>query len=714
MNVQELGVVALVDTGSTKTIITTNLCRRLKLQMKLSSCTISTLSGGKASSTLQTEVPINTVAGVLQINCIVIDLILDGVDFLIGIDAINLLEGVHVCNGKVTFGRSLADVPREVGLMCEVSDCAALRIDEEDFEAYFSQGKWTAKWKWKVDPPTNFKYIPNYEVKPHIKDQFNEKVNEWIQNGWLQPYEGEVKATIPLMAEEQVIKKKVRPVLDYRQLNEFILSYTGDSDVCEEKLRKWRKVGSSCKMLDLKDAYLQVHIAEELWPYQVVNYQGKRYCLTRLGFGLNSAPRIMTHILRKVLEIREEIRDATDNYIDDILVNETNMYLQANCARQAVDCKTARVLGLQLTEFQGKLIWRRGNTMPQLGKEELSRREYFSICGKLTGHYPVGGWLRVACSYAKRLCNGVGWNDKVGKEAMEVIEAIIQEVNAKDPVQGKWSVDKNEVSKCEVWTDASAIATGALLCHDGMVIEDGGWLRKRDDKAHINLAELDAALKGINLAIKWQFAEIELKVDSATVYGWIVSCLKETHKPRIYGLSELLVRRRLQIIKELTEEYKLKICLELVPSSKNKADVLTRIAKEMKVKEKKEELCGITCASTVQEVHDLHHFGLNKTLFTCKRLGIDANQEEVMEIIKSCGRCSSIDPRPENWEKGSLHVNNTWQRLACDITHYNHTKFLTVMDCGPSRFCIWRRVANEDGTTIAKELRNIFFRERSA
>lgn len=35
-----------------------------------------------------------------------------------------------------------------------------------------------------------------------------------------------------------------------------------------------------------------------------------------------------------------------------------------------------------------------------------------------------------------------------------------------------------------------------------MVAEDATWLRKNDYN-HINVAELDAVLKGINLAIKW-------------------------------------------------------------------------------------------------------------------------------------------------------------------------------------------------------------------
>ena len=49
--------------------------------------------------------------------------------------------------------------------------------------------------------------------------------------------------------------------------------------------------------MDLKSASLQIHVAEKLWKYQLVRYKGKTYCLMRLGFELNSAPRIMTRIL---------------------------------------------------------------------------------------------------------------------------------------------------------------------------------------------------------------------------------------------------------------------------------------------------------------------------------------------------------------------------------------------------------------------------------
>ena len=52
-----------------------------------------------------------------------------------------------------------------------------------------------------------------------------------------------------------------------------------------------------------------------------MSYRGKYYYLTRLGFGLNCGPIIMSRIL-EVLSLTEVIAAGTDNYIDDILVCE--------------------------------------------------------------------------------------------------------------------------------------------------------------------------------------------------------------------------------------------------------------------------------------------------------------------------------------------------------------------------------------------------------
>ena len=55
-----------------------------------------------------------------------------------------------------------------------------------------------------------------------------------------------------------------------------------------------------------------------------------------------------------------------------------------------------------------------------------------------------------------------------------------------------------------VWVDASSVATGMALETNGTVIEDVCWIRPTNDAQYINLAELDAALKGVNLALQWE------------------------------------------------------------------------------------------------------------------------------------------------------------------------------------------------------------------
>ena len=43
-------------------------------------------------------------------------------------------------------------------------------------------------------------------------------------------------------------------------------------------------------------------------------------------------------------------------------------------------------------------------------------------------------------------------------------------------------------------------ATGAIFLIGGVADEDASWLRKKDDFNHMNVAELEGILKGINLS----------------------------------------------------------------------------------------------------------------------------------------------------------------------------------------------------------------------
>ena len=126
------------------------------------------------------------------------------------------------------------------------------------------------------------------------------------------------------MAVEQPNKSKVRPVMDYRELNSYVKSFPGqDTAVCGEKLREWRKMGNKVTLLDLKKAYLQLFIDIELQRFQTVRFRGIHYVMTRMGFGLNVAPKVMSKVLHAVLSLLPSEGRGTDAYIDDIVVNES-------------------------------------------------------------------------------------------------------------------------------------------------------------------------------------------------------------------------------------------------------------------------------------------------------------------------------------------------------------------------------------------------------
>ena len=238
-------------------------------------------------------------------------------------------------------------------------------------------------------------------------------------------------------------------------------------------------------------------------------YKGKTNCLMRLGFGLNSAPRIMTRI-KTVLGKRKEIEAAANSYIDDMLVDETAVTVAevvehlekfGFITKPPKPLEGGAALGLKPEKDRtGELVFRRGNEIPEVGKM-LSWRALFSVCGKLLGHYPIAGWLRVACSYIKRKAIGMKQEDKVGQETVKMMQEIVEKVRCEDSARGRWYAPQSV--KGVVWCDASSIATGMVLEIDNITVEDAACLRKKDDFGHINVAELDAVLKDVTLALKW-------------------------------------------------------------------------------------------------------------------------------------------------------------------------------------------------------------------
>ena len=58
-------------------------------------------------------------------------------------------------------------------------------------------------------------------------------------------------------------------------------------------------------------------------------------------------------------------------------------------------------------------------------------------------------------------------------------------------------------------------------------------------------------------------------------------------------------------------------------------------------------------------------------------------------------------------------MREAWTRLAIDITHYRNQSYLSVVDCGPSRCCVWRPLHRSDSGSVTAQLEQVFL-ERGA
>ena len=645
-----------------------------------------------------------------------------GFGFILGMNGIKALHGVAVTDtGKVTFGVQQPGMPAR-----SVAAGAVVESSDDDFTVTYEaiSKKWTVEWKWcDGKRPEKLKNtISEYRIPPDIRDDYEEELAKWVENGWLVPHDeslhGEVKGTIPLMAVVQPNKAKTRPVMDFRELNQHLQLHTADADVCNEKTREWRRFGQNVALIDLRQAYLQIHVHETLWAYQTVVFRGQRWCLTRLGFGLSVAPLVMKKVLQMALSFDSKIDGAASAYVDDICVREdvaTAEEVITHLKRHGLLCKPpqrlmegARVLGLRVCGQERRLYWARDNNNIDM-PSKLSRRAVFSLCGRLTSHLPVCSWLRVAASFVKRRASAVtrGWDDEiVDPELCTIVADMLQRVKASDPARGRWDVEGEEAV---VWVDASSLALAASLEVNGDAIEDACWLRQNPD-SHINLAELDALVRGINLAVSWKMKRLTLKTDSKSVYHWVSDALSGKARLKTKAASEMLIRRRLETVKTIISEYSLQVKIELVPSADNRADILTRVPKRWL-----SPACSQTmCAAAVSEldiatVHETSgHPGIRRTLRLCRRLDPTVDRKRVRSVVRQCRQCQSIDPAPQRWQHGSLGVAKGWDRVSMDVCHVGDLHYLTLVDCGPSRYAIWRKLRHQDSSSVITQLEQVF------
>ena len=234
------------------------------------------------------------------------------------------------------------------------------------------------------------------------------------------------------------------------------------------------------------------------------------------------------------------------------------------------------------------------------------------------------------------------------------------------------------------------------------------------------MAELDAVIKGVNAAFAWKLKTLHVRTDSLTVYHWILNALSGKVRLKTKASSEMLIRRRVDTIKALVDEYGLALDIELDRSEGNQADVLTRVSQKWLGKSNEcDKPTVAVCGGVIESLSDesiarIHeetgHHGIKRTLYFSRKLSPSVTRKDV---VKACQVCQSIDPAPVKWARGELNVDEIWHRVGMDVTHVNGCHYLTLIDCGPTRFAVWRRLERQDTDSVIQQLEWVFF-ERGA
>ena len=222
---------ALVDTGCTTTMVKEQLVRSYETDKR--ETFMVAFDGRQVRCCGMSRIKLNVAKKLVEVSAVVVDEVVEGIDVVMGIDVIDQLGGVTVYRGTVSFGEAMclaaipavgteSDNPRPI---CEIND--------KDFHATFDGTHWTVEWHWKGGSPPHLRNKVSCYDKQLVgekREKFEKEVDRWIEEGILVPWGEEVEGGIlPLMAVEQYTKAKVRPVLDYRELNEYVECHTGDN-----------------------------------------------------------------------------------------------------------------------------------------------------------------------------------------------------------------------------------------------------------------------------------------------------------------------------------------------------------------------------------------------------------------------------------------------------------------------------------------------------
>ena len=206
-------------------------------------------------------------------------------------------------------------------------------------------------------------------------------------------------------------------------------------------------------------------------------------------------------------------------------------------------------------------------------------------------------------------------------------------------------------------------------------------------------------------------------------HRWITETLTGKAQLTTKASCEMLIWRRLATLAETIKEYNLVVDVVLIRSAMNKADALTWIPQWWlnsawkRSKPLQQPCAAITHSLDSKRIMSIHrqcrHPGIKQMLYFTRMVDPAADKVDVRMVVKRCEVFQLIDLAPVQWKKGQPGASNARQRLGMDFTHYGGTHLLTLINCGPTRFAVWRLIVWQDSSSVICQLSLIFFERRA-
>ena len=359
-----------------------------------------------------------------------------------------------------------------------------------------------------------------YRQNKHQKSILSLQVQGLLENGVIQPVDEDMIGFVSNIFLRPKPNGKFRMIIDLSDLNEHLDKVHFKMDHLDQALDLIMP-NSYFASIDLRDAYYSVPIWQPHQKYLSFQWEGEYFSFKVLPFGLTSAPRIFTKLLKPVFSTLRERGVSCLGYIDDCLVVADTF---SQCQNHVNSMKNLLVqLGFSINEEKSSFVPNRkitflgyeldstrmtvSSTQEKVDKtlkklervlstSQLTTREVASLTGTLVDlckgvQYGLSRYKAIEKDKIKAL-KRVGFNNFDAKMFL----------SDRAKIDIRWWINNLRGAKKDIKMSSPkhVLITDASLQGWGAVVKNkstGGRWSANETELHINVLELKAVLLGL-------------------------------------------------------------------------------------------------------------------------------------------------------------------------------------------------------------------------